>query len=65
MTVKHLPYWHPIRQLNRNPSFDTNNDWLYDLLVMSKTRKPSLWLKAKTGVRNLFANRLTGGRISE
>jgi hypothetical protein len=65
MTVKHLPYWHPIRHLSRNPSFDANNDWLYDLLVISKTRKPSPWSKAKAHVRSLFANSLTGGRISE
>ena len=65
MTIRSIPCWHPIRQLNRNPSFDTNNDWLYDLLVISKTRKPSLWSKTKSYVRGLFANRLTGGRISE
>lgn len=65
MTIKSIPCWHPIRHLSRNPSFDANNDWLYDLLVLSKTRKPSLWLRAKTYVRSLFANRLTGGRISE
>jgi len=48
VTYKNLPCWHPVRQMHRNPSFDRENDWLFDLF--SRRRPLSLWQRLKAFV---------------
>lgn len=53
MTVKNLPFWHPIRTLHRNPSFDTENTFLFELF--SGVRRPSRWERLKAFFRREFS----------
>lgn len=49
MTFKNLPIWHPIRTLHRNPSFDYENNFLYELF--SQRPKLSRWSRFKAFLR--------------
>jgi len=49
MTFKNLPIWHPIRIQHRNPSFDYENNFLYELF--SRSPRLSRWARFKAFLR--------------